>query len=119
MSYSSILNRSVSSRRNNLYVSRGLDIDKWADLVTEQKALRKEISRIKEDYDAGWKEGRKSDKDEVDEERKDAEISVTKGEPVVGSKIETPKEENLLKEADVVEERRKKLVDQEEKSNPS
>lgn len=51
VSYSSILQRSISARREQLYKARGLDIDRWLDLVAEAKGLRKEISRIAEDYD--------------------------------------------------------------------
>lgn len=57
VSYSSLLHHSVSARRETLYKSRGLDIDRWMDLVSEAKSLRKEISKIAEDYDERvWKE---------------------------------------------------------------
>lgn len=57
VSYSSLLHHSVSARREALYKSRGLDIDRWMDLVSEAKSLRKEISKIAEDYDEQrWKE---------------------------------------------------------------
>ncbi|KAL1948151.1 hypothetical protein VTO73DRAFT_12226 [Trametes versicolor] len=57
VSYSSLLHHSVSARRETLYKSRGLDIDRWMDLVSEAKSLRKEISKIAEDYDEQvWKE---------------------------------------------------------------
>lgn len=57
VSYSSVLDRSVSTRRQALYRARGFDIDRWADLITEAKSLRKEISKIAEDYDERrWKE---------------------------------------------------------------
>ncbi|KAL0574496.1 hypothetical protein V5O48_007471 [Marasmius crinis-equi] len=51
VSYSSVLDRSVSARRNALYKNRGLDIEKWSELVQERKTLHKEIGKIKEDYD--------------------------------------------------------------------
>lgn len=71
VSYSSVLDRSVSSRRQALYKARGFDIDRWADLITEAKGLRKEISRIAEDYDERrWKER--------DEEREQAEEKAKK-----------------------------------------
>ncbi|KAI0649654.1 hypothetical protein C8Q79DRAFT_939766 [Trametes meyenii] len=57
VSYSSVLHHSVSARREALYKARGLDIDRWMDLVSEVKGLRKEISKIAEDYDERrWKE---------------------------------------------------------------
>ncbi len=51
VSYTSVLDRSVSTRRYALYESRGFDIDRWIELVSEAKTLRKEISKIAEDYD--------------------------------------------------------------------
>ena len=51
MSYSSLLHHSVSARREALYRAKGLDIDRWMDLVSEAKGLRREISKIGEDYD--------------------------------------------------------------------
>ncbi|KAF5384962.1 hypothetical protein D9615_001168 [Tricholomella constricta] len=51
VSYSSVLNRSISTRREALYKSRGLDIEQWMDLMAEARSLRKEILRIAEEYD--------------------------------------------------------------------
>mgnify|MGYP007124449259 CR=1 FL=1 len=51
VSYSSVLAQSISNRRNNLYKARGFDVERWADLTAERKALRKEIGRIAEDYE--------------------------------------------------------------------
>ncbi|KAL1742530.1 hypothetical protein HDZ31DRAFT_75449 [Schizophyllum fasciatum] len=51
VSYTSVLDHSISSRREALYRSRGLDIERYADLVAEAKNLRREISKIAEDYD--------------------------------------------------------------------
>ncbi|KAF8639158.1 hypothetical protein AX17_001646 [Amanita inopinata Kibby_2008] len=53
ISYSSVLDRSISARRESLYKSRGLNIEKWLDLVGESKRLQKEIGRIAEEYDEG------------------------------------------------------------------
>ncbi|GBE83370.1 hypothetical protein BKA93DRAFT_825536 [Sparassis latifolia] len=56
VSYSSVLQRSISARREVLYQAQGLDIDRWTDLVSEAKRLRKEIGEIAEDYDEHrWK----------------------------------------------------------------
>ncbi|KAG9119212.1 hypothetical protein FRC07_005855 [Ceratobasidium sp. 392] len=54
VSYSSLLKQSVSTRRAKLYESKGLDIDLWADLVSEEKQLRKEIYKIADDYNIKW-----------------------------------------------------------------
>ena len=51
MSYSSVLDRSISARREALYKARGLDIDHWGDLVAEARVLRRDIGRIAQDYD--------------------------------------------------------------------
>ncbi|KAI8989238.1 hypothetical protein BD414DRAFT_330327 [Trametes punicea] len=57
VSYSSVLHHSVSARREALYKARGLDIDRWLELVNEAKSLHKEISKIADDYDERrWKE---------------------------------------------------------------
>ncbi|KAI0767718.1 hypothetical protein C8Q74DRAFT_1282002 [Fomes fomentarius] len=56
-SYSSVLHHSVSARREALHKARGLDIDRWTDLVNEAKTIRREMSKIAEDYDQErWKE---------------------------------------------------------------
>ncbi|GLB35757.1 putative mitochondrial calcium uniporter [Lyophyllum shimeji] len=51
VSYSSVLHRSISTRREMLYKARGFDIDQWADLMGEARSLRKQIARIAEDYE--------------------------------------------------------------------
>ncbi|KAJ8083351.1 hypothetical protein PM082_009223 [Marasmius tenuissimus] len=66
VSYSSVLDRSVSARRHALYKNKGLDIEKWSDLVQERKALMKEIGRIKEDYDHRRKKEKELEKDDDD-----------------------------------------------------
>ncbi len=66
MSYSSVLDQSVSSRREALYKAKGLDIDKWVELIGERKQLNREIGRIAEDYD-------KTDEDKMDEDKTDSE----------------------------------------------
>ncbi|KAF7343341.1 Calcium uniporter protein 5, mitochondrial [Mycena venus] len=56
VSYSSVLDRSISARRETLYKARGFDIEHWMDLVSEARRLRSEIRRIAEDYEdsSGW-----------------------------------------------------------------
>ncbi|KAJ3537947.1 hypothetical protein NM688_g6592 [Phlebia brevispora] len=57
VSYSSVLDRSISTRRQALYKAHGFDIERWVDLLGEARATRKEISLIAEDYDERrWKE---------------------------------------------------------------
>ncbi|OCH91170.1 hypothetical protein OBBRIDRAFT_729311 [Obba rivulosa] len=69
MSYSSILHHSISARREALYRERGLDIERWAELVREAKWLRREIARIAEDYDEHrWTEQAQKKQDAEDKE---------------------------------------------------
>lgn len=65
MSYSSVLDRSISTRRQALYKEHGFDIEGWADLMTEAKGLRREIAKIAEDYEGEGEEEEKS-RDEED-----------------------------------------------------
>ena len=56
VSYSSVLQHSVSARREALYKARGLDVERWLDRVGERRALGREIGKIAEDYDERvWK----------------------------------------------------------------
>ncbi|KAJ3995319.1 hypothetical protein F5050DRAFT_1573813 [Lentinula boryana] len=70
VSYSSVLDRSVSSRREALYKQRGLDIEKWMELVSEKRHLMREIGQIKEDYEQPQGEESKRNK-AIDESRDD------------------------------------------------
>ncbi|CAE6419643.1 unnamed protein product [Rhizoctonia solani] len=54
VSYSSLLKQSISNRRVRLYESKGLDLDLWADLVAEEKQLKREIHKIADDYNIKW-----------------------------------------------------------------
>ncbi|PPQ79079.1 hypothetical protein CVT25_002304 [Psilocybe cyanescens] len=53
VSYTSVLARSISKRREALYKAHGLDIERWFELVEERKSLRAEITRIAQDYEGG------------------------------------------------------------------
>ncbi|TFY59244.1 hypothetical protein EVJ58_g5895, partial [Rhodofomes roseus] len=55
---------SVSARRDALYKSRGLDVERWLDLVGERRALHKEIGKIAEDYDERVWKARQEERDE-------------------------------------------------------
>ncbi|KAF7366798.1 Calcium uniporter protein 5, mitochondrial [Mycena sanguinolenta] len=74
VSYSSILDRSISARRDTLYKARGFDIEHWMDLVTEGKRLRSEIRRISEDYEH-------RSKDEKEDEEKEEEEAIEGQKP--------------------------------------
>ena len=55
VSYSSLLDLSISARQRRLYDQHGLNIEQWTENVAEAKTLRREISRIAADYDIEWK----------------------------------------------------------------
>lgn len=76
VSYSSVMNSSISRRRYQLYESKGFDLDRWTDLVTEEKMIKKEISKIAMDYGLEWgdSETKKELKREAEKERKADEI---------------------------------------------
>ncbi|ESK91690.1 hypothetical protein Moror_10664 [Moniliophthora roreri MCA 2997] len=81
VSYSSVLDSSISARREALYKTKGLDIERWVELVNEKKALMKEIGQIKEDYDHPTSRERETkmnegkEEEELEEEGKPASTS--------------------------------------------
>ena len=88
VSYSSILSTSISARRQALYTTRGLDLQRYVDLVEEKRALTREVAKIAVDYDVGWKEG---DRIEEDGKREEKEGREAGGEDGVLGKA-TPKD---------------------------
>ncbi|TFK31782.1 hypothetical protein BDQ12DRAFT_660071 [Crucibulum laeve] len=99
VSYTSVLDRSISARREALYKARGLDIEQWVDLVSERKGLRKEIARIAEDYDQDSK--RSSAIEEEDEEDEDIKAKEKHEDSGIGARV-------LEKESDTEEDRGKR-----------
>lgn len=95
VSYSSVLNRSVSARREALYKQRGLDIDRWLDLIAEAKSIKKEISRIAEDYEDSDKDKNQDgeDDDKAEERaRTRKEENLPEPDPTEGEKEEKKKD---------------------------
>lgn len=82
VSYSSVLDRSISSRRQALYKAHGFDIERWLELMGETKTLRKDIGKIAEDYDERkWREQKEDRKTKEKQEDKDvAEMKETRAE---------------------------------------
>ncbi|KDR77187.1 hypothetical protein GALMADRAFT_225317 [Galerina marginata CBS 339.88] len=68
VSYTSVLARSISARREALYKVRGLDIEHWTEFMSERKALRQEISRIALDYEGDEEGGDNPGKGSTDAE---------------------------------------------------
>lgn len=55
VSYSSVLDLSISSKQQQLYDKHGFNVARWSELIPEAKALRKEITKIAHDYDYDWR----------------------------------------------------------------
>lgn len=72
MSYTSVLARSISSRREALYKARGLDIEHWMELVSERKTLRAEIGKIAMDYEGDKDDGAASKNEEFYQDREES-----------------------------------------------
>ncbi|KAJ4496060.1 hypothetical protein C8J55DRAFT_445262 [Lentinula edodes] len=85
VSYTSVLDRSVSSRREALYEKRGLDIEKWMELVSEKKHLMREIGQIKEDYE--------QPRGEKDKDEKASDEAEADGEEENSNPLHEPEEE--------------------------
>jgi hypothetical protein len=56
VSYRALLHMTVNSRQMKLYKQRGFDIDRWEDLVSDARSLRREIKNIADQYDVKWDE---------------------------------------------------------------
>ncbi|KAI5851407.1 hypothetical protein DFP73DRAFT_471593, partial [Morchella snyderi] len=56
VSYRSLLHITVNSRQMKLYTQRGFDIDRWEELVSDARSLRREIKHIADQYDVKWDE---------------------------------------------------------------
>lgn len=121
VSYSSILNQSLSTRRRRLYESKGLDIERWAEVLTETKAINKEIEKIREDYEGGWKESGGKPKEESNAAEKGASVGSSNAEEVGGldrvllTGSEATAKEEGLKEGEAVESKREQVVKEDAK----
>jgi len=60
VTYTSVLDNSIVTRRQALYHRRGFDIERWNELLAEERTLRKEIAQIARDYDRNSHEERES-----------------------------------------------------------
>ncbi len=76
-----------------MYESSGFDLDRWSDLVAEEKMIKREISRIAQDYGLEWG-GAETKKDVKREERmqkQQDEAVESEEEKDERSKLEEPK----------------------------
>ncbi|WWC70428.1 uncharacterized protein I206_104379 [Kwoniella pini CBS 10737] len=111
VSYSSLLDLSITARQRKLYDEAGLDIEKWTEMVSEAKTLRKEINRIASDYDIEWK-GELENLAEIskkDKQLKDNNTSSSDSNSLTstsnGEKINQKNEQNKEKVNEVNEEK--------------
>lgn len=56
VSYRALLHMTVNSRQMKLYTERGFDIDRWEELISDARSLRREIRNIADQYDVKWDE---------------------------------------------------------------
>ncbi|KAF8153173.1 hypothetical protein B0H34DRAFT_722540 [Crassisporium funariophilum] len=94
VSYTSVLARSISARREALYKTRGLDIEYWIELVGERKALRAEIGRIARDYEGDDGDDEDSLEPEPEAEAAGGGVGSTVGNVDVGVRGAEGKDEN-------------------------
>lgn len=56
VSYRALLHMTVNSRQMKLYTERGFDIERWEELISDARSLRREIRNIADQYDVKWDE---------------------------------------------------------------
>ncbi|KAJ7644660.1 hypothetical protein FB45DRAFT_898414 [Roridomyces roridus] len=71
VSYSSVLDRSIDSRRETLYKARGFDIEQWLDLSSEARRLRGEIRRVEGEYAGAYEDKENREAGEGKDEQED------------------------------------------------
>ncbi|KAK4214945.1 hypothetical protein QBC37DRAFT_140646 [Rhypophila decipiens] len=72
LSYRAAMNVTVSKRQHALYEARGLNMERWDQLVQEANALRREVRAIAVEYDVDWDEAKdvgEDVKEVLDEEK--------------------------------------------------
>jgi len=74
VSYRAALNLTVSRRQNALYHAKGLDVQKWDQLIEEANSLRKEIKIISNEYDVEWDEKADEGSEDVHDALKEERI---------------------------------------------
>lgn len=57
VSYRSVLTDTTSRRQHKLYGERGLDLERYSELIEDAKGYRKAIKTIAEDYGLEWDQG--------------------------------------------------------------
>ncbi|KAK3388759.1 hypothetical protein B0T20DRAFT_102197 [Sordaria brevicollis] len=106
LSYRAAMNVTVSRRQHALYEMKGLDLDRWEQLVQDANALRREIRVIAVEYDVDWDEAR-----DVGEEVKEVLDEETSKKDDESRSIEKEKDEKFTEE-----EKKKRKKDKEKVS---
>ena len=132
VSYSSLLDLSITARQRTLYEKHGLDIDRWTEMVAEAKTLRREIIRIAADYDIEWKgelenlaeQARKPiaerQPDELDDPKIDIDKTIDEADELASrSEEQRDKEKAAQRKGEVVEDKGAKGEGQGGKDNRS
>lgn len=57
VSYRAVLSETTSRRQQRLYVEKGLNMERFTELIDEARQLRKAIKNVAEDYDLEWDQG--------------------------------------------------------------
>ncbi|KAF8647304.1 hypothetical protein AX16_006766 [Volvariella volvacea WC 439] len=63
LSYTSLLDHSISARRRVVYKAEGFDIDLWMEKTQEVKDIKREIGRIARDYEGSARESEDEEKE--------------------------------------------------------
>jgi hypothetical protein len=120
VSYSSVLDLSVSAKQQQLYSAHGLEVEKWTEMgefslisclfyqislkptvlttVSEAKALRREIAKIASDYDYDWK-GQLEDLEDVQ-----VEVKTKKADKATNGKSADSKDKKTVTSATIATE---------------
>jgi hypothetical protein len=103
LSYKAAMNLTVTRRQNALYHERGIDPQKWDNMVREANLLRSEIKAVAAEYDVDWDEMRDLGGEEVkkvlEREKKDKKKhDEEEEEDEEGEKEEAGKQEEAEKE---------------------
>ncbi|MCO5549518.1 hypothetical protein L7F22_002990 [Adiantum nelumboides] len=60
VSYRAVLTETTTRRQQRLYIEKGLNMDRYEELIDECKELRKQIRKVAEDYDLEWDQSKGS-----------------------------------------------------------
>ncbi|CAG8529867.1 6535_t:CDS:2 [Acaulospora colombiana] len=97
----SALPATVFPRTSDLLGNSYLNLGSWSELVTEEKALKREISRIAQDYGLDWTPGDKREGDRTDDKIRHSNIK--------GPEVEEEKSQEFKSSPEPEEVKRKRI----------